>query len=395
LGVTGRWTSGYGGTMRRRTGRDTAHRVSDGAEDLARSQLLHGLRIAALLVAAVIALGLGGSNMMRHLDAYALPLAQVGSFVALGAVLVVDAVLLVRRRPWGSLRRPAIAVVLAASVLSAVTIPEGYTSTTVDWMFGAANFVGLVVLLDRPLRTIGAFLLAHELIALLNLLLLHDVTRAALLRLATGSVNVIGVPLCVAVGATAVRRIHAAAVMSRREIEQVRIEEAVATESHRRRQQRFAEMSGTSVPLLEGLADGSLTSDDPAVQRRCAIEAARMRRLFAESDTVANPLLHELGHCADVADRKGVVVELDSRGDWPTPPVSVRRDLTDAALTALATAASWARVTVVGDADLVSVSVVADCGDISIPAPATPQVRVEKFRNDETVWIEVRWQPSR
>ncbi|MHA6624034.1 hypothetical protein ACU61A_01370 [Pseudonocardia sichuanensis] len=381
--------------MRRRTGRAPVHPVGDGAEDLARSQLLRGLRIATLLVAVVIALGLGGSNMVRHLGVYDRPAAQVGSFALVAAVLAADAVLLARRRPWGRLRGPAIAVVLAASVVSSVSLPDGYTSTTVDWMFGAANFVGLVVLLDRPVWVVGAFLSAHELIALLNLLLLHEVTRDALLRLATGSVNVIGVPLCVAVGAAAVRRIHAAAVTSRQEIERVRTEEAVSAEAHRRRQHRFAEISTTSVPLLEGLADGSLTPDDPRTQRRCAIEAARMRRLFAETDTVDNPLLHELRHCADVADRKGVVVELDSRGHWPTPPVAVRRELTDAALTALATAVSWARVTVMGDANLVSVNVVADCGGVSPPGPAAHGVRIEAFTNDETVWIEARWQPIR
>ncbi|WP_232667111.1 hypothetical protein [Pseudonocardia sp. TRM90224] len=367
----------------------------DAAEELARSQLLRGLRIATLLVAAVIALALGGSHLVRSLDVHDHVLVQVTSFVMLGAVLAGEAALLVLRRPWGRLRRPAIAVVLAASVLSSVTLPDGQTSTTVDWMFGAANFVGLVVLLDRPLRIVGAFLATHELIAVLNLVLLHDVTRDALLRLATGSVNVIGVPLCVAVGASAVRGIHAAALASRQEIERVRTREAVAAEAHRRRQHRFAEIAATSVPLLEGLADGSLPPDRPDVQRRCAVEAARMRRLFAESDTVENPLLHELRHCADLADRKGVVVEFDARGHWPTPPLAVRRELTDAALTALATAASWARVTVVGDADLVSVSVVADCGDVEVHDPASADVRVETFATDDMMWIEARWQPAR
>jgi hypothetical protein len=369
--------------------------VDDSEEDLARSQVLHGLRIATLLISAVIALGLGGVNMVRHLADYELPLVQAGSYAVLGAVLAVEAVLLVRRRPWGHPRRLAIGAILAASTLSAVTLPDGQTSTTADWMFGASNFVGIAVLHDRSLRTVGAFLLAHESIALLNLFLFHDVSRAALLRLATGSVNVIGVPLCVAVGAAAVRRIHAAAVMSAREIERVQTEEAVATEAHRRRRQRFAELSGSAVPLLEGLADGSLEPEDPGVQRRCAIEAARMRRLFAEVDEVANPLLHELSYCADIADRKGVVVELDARGQWPTPPLEVRRDLTEAALTALATAASWARVTVVGDVDLVSVNVVADCSAVDIPRPVTADVSVNEFSNEEMVWIEVRWQPTR
>ncbi|MFD2348327.1 hypothetical protein ACFSTC_01370 [Nonomuraea ferruginea] len=63
-------------------------------------------------------------------------------------------------------------------------------------------------------------------------------------------------------------------------------------------------------------------------------------------------------------------------------------------LTVLATAASRARVTVVGSADLVSVSVVADSGEVDVPDPATPGVLVETLRNDETVWMEVRWQPT-
>ncbi|KAB8196772.1 hypothetical protein FH608_008745 [Nonomuraea phyllanthi] len=365
------------------------------AVEPARTQLRRGLRIATLLVAVAIVLGLGPANILRHLDDHDSSPAQLAALAALGAVLAGEAVLLVRGRTWGRLRLPAVAVVLAASALSYATLPEGRTSTTVDWIFGAANWVGLVVLLDRPLRSVGAFLAAHELVALLNLLLFDEPTRQALARFATGSVTVIGFPLCVAVGAAILRGLSAAAAASQREAERVRVAEAVAVESHRRRRQGFAELSATTVPLLEGLAGGSLRPEDPLVQRRCAIEAARMRRLFAEADTVANPLLHELRHCADVADRKGVEVELDARGQWPELPVAVRRDLTEPVLTVLATAASRARVTVVGDAELVSVSVVGDCGEVDVPSPATPGVRIETLNHEDTVWMEVTWQPAR
>lgn len=368
--------------------------MADELEEQTRAQLRRGLRIAILLVSAAILFGLSLPNLVRRLDVVEFPLAQLAAFAALAAVLAAEAVLLARRRPWGTTRRAAVVVVLAASALSYVTLPEGSTSTSLDWAFGAANWVGLVVLLDRPLRSSVLFLVAHELVALANLLLLAEVARAALARFATGSVTVLGFPLCVAVVAAVLCRIGTAAATATRELERVRTEEAVATESHRRRAQRFAELSGTTVPLLEGLADGALAPDDPEIQRRCAIEAARMRRLFAEVDTVANPLLHELRHCADVADRRGVVVELDARGQVPALPVAVRRDLTEAALTALATAASWARVTMVGAADLVSVSVVADCGALSVPSPTAPGVRVETFGNDATVWMEARWQPA-
>jgi hypothetical protein len=303
-------------------------------------------------------------------------------------------VLVLRRRPWGALRWPAVAVVFAAAALSYLTLPDGKTSTTVDWLFGAAGWVLVVVLLDRPFRTVMTVLVAHELLALANLLLFHEVSRSTLARFATGSVTVFGLPLCVAVVAAVLGRIGTEAAAATRELERVRTAEAVAVAAHRRRAQRFTELAGTTVPLLEGLADGSLTPDDPAVRRGCAIEAARMRRLFAESDTVENPLLHELRHCADIADRKGVEVELDARGHWPVPPVAVRRDLTDAALTALATAGSWARVTVVGSGGEVSVNVVADCGELTVAPPATPDVRVETFGSDGTVWMEAQWQPA-
>ncbi|MBB5800858.1 hypothetical protein F4560_000626 [Saccharothrix ecbatanensis] len=377
------------------------------------AQLQRGLRISMFVVAGAILFGLGLLNLARNLDEYDLPVVQLGAFAMLAAVLVGVAAQVVLRRPRVVSHRVAIAVVLAASVLSYLALPSGRTSSEVDWVFGAANWVGLAVLLDRPLRTAVAFLVTHELLALANLLLLHDVGLRSLSRFATGSVSVFCFPLCVAVVAAVLHRIGTAAAVATQELERVRTAEAVAVAAHRRRAQRFAELAGTTVPLLEGLADRSLAPSDPAVQRRSAIEAARMRRLLAESDTVENPLLHELRHCADIADRKGVEVELDARGRWPVPPVAVRRALTDAALTALATADSWARVTVVGDDDLVSVNVVADVaedigtgygvagdgaiedwGETGAPATVESDVRVETFRTGGTVWTEARWKPT-
>ncbi|WP_189211076.1 MULTISPECIES: hypothetical protein [Actinokineospora] len=367
--------------------------MSDGLAERTQAQLRHGLRVAMLVLTAVILCGLSLSSLVRNLHRFPVPQAQFAAFAVLAAVLAAEAVLVVRRRSWGAMRGPAVLIVLAAAALSYTTL-DGHTASSVDWAFGAANWVGAAVLLERPLRSMVVFLVAHESLALLDLLVLEDVTRAALARFATGSVTVVGFPLCIAVVAVVLRGIGAAAAAAADELARVRTEEAVAVESHRRRAQRFAELSDTAVPLLEGLADGSLTPDDAGVRRRCAIEAARMRRLFAEADTVANPLLHELRHCADVADRKGVEVELEARGSLPALPRAVRRDLTEAALTALATAESRARVAVVGSAELVSVSVVADCGEVEVPEPATPGVRVEAHGAGGTVWMEARWQPG-
>jgi hypothetical protein len=363
-----------------------------GDDERTQEQLRRGLRVAVLIVAVLTVDVLGLLNLVRHLDSHNAT-AQFVVFAALTGVLAVAAVPIVRRRPWHGPRWPAVAVVLGASALSYLALPHGMTSTSIDWVFGAANWVGVVVLLDRPFRTLVAFLAAHELLALGNLLLFHEVDTGVLLRFVTGSVTVFGLPLCVAVMAAVLTRIGTEAAAASRELERVRTAEAVAVAAHRRRAQRFAELADTTMPLLEGLADGSLAPSDPVVRRDCAIEAARMRRLFAETDTVDNPLLHELRHCAEIADRKGVEVELDARGHWPVPPVGVRRALTDAALTALATAESWARVTVVGGAEMVSVNVVADCAP-TVPVSAHPDVRVESLGNDGAVWMEAQWLPN-
>ncbi|MFI7677378.1 hypothetical protein [Actinophytocola sp. NPDC049390] len=365
----------------------------DEADEQTRAQLRRGLRIAVLLVTAATTFALGLPAVLRNLGRFDVPALQVVAFGALAAVLAAEAVLVARRRPWRRARWLAIAVVLAATVLSYTDLPHNRTSTGVDWVFGVANWIGLVVLLDRPFRTQMAFLVTHEVLALANLLLFHDVSRGSLARFATGSVTVFGLPLCIAVVAAVLRRIGTEAAAATRELERVRTAEAVAVTAHRRRAQRFAELSTTTVPLLEGLAAASLDPSTPEVRQRCSIEAARMRRLFAETDAVANPLLHELRHCADIADRKGVEVEFDARGTWPVPPVPVRRALTDAALTALATASSWARVTVVGSAEEVSVNVVADCDEPAEPVHTTPDVRVETFGGTGKIWTEATWQP--
>lgn len=368
--------------------------AEDPLEEQTRAQLQRGLRIAVLLVAVSTTFVLTLPALLREAHRFDVPALQFVAFGALLTVLAAEAVLVVRRRQWRGARWVALTVIIAATTLSYADLPHNRTSTGTDWVFGNANWAGLVVLLDRPLRTQMAFLVTHEVLALANLLLFHDVSRSSLARFATGSVSVFGMPLCFAVVAAVLRRISTEAAAATRELERVRTEEAVAVTAHRRRTQRFAELSTTTVPLLAGLADASLDPSAPEVRRRCAIEAARMRRLFAETDTVANPLLHELRHCADIADRKGVEVELEARGAWPVPPVPVRRALTDTALTALATASSWARVTVTGNSDEVSVNVVADCAEPAEPAHPRPDVLVTTFGTAGTIWTEATWRPT-
>ncbi|OLF09666.1 hypothetical protein BLA60_17880 [Actinophytocola xinjiangensis] len=355
-----------------------------------RIRMMFRLRVSLLAVATTVLFAVGLRHMLIYRDAYSSVPTQFVAWGALAAVLGAEAVLTIRRLTWRRLRGVAIGVVLAASATSYLTLTEG-VATYADWAYGTANWIGIAILFDRPLQAQLAFLAGHCALALTDLLLLAGADQASILRFMTGSVGVLGYPLCVAAVVVPLRAVASSAARSHREVERARTDEQVAAESALRRRQRITELADSTMPLLAGLADRTLDPSDQRVRQRCAIEAGRLRRLMAEHDTVADPLLHELRHCADIAERRGVRVELDARGHWPDLSVPVRRSLTDAPLAALATADSWARVTVVGDGGLVSVNVVADCGGIELSQPADPDARLETRSTKDMTWVEVWW----
>lgn len=354
-------------------------------------RFLLGLRLAAVVIAAVILVTLSLPNLIRSLPLYRPPWVQIASFSVYTIVVCLAAIVIIRKQPWGWIRWTALAATVAACVASDLALGAGHANTIADWSYGTVGWVGVIVLTGRPLIESIGFLTLIELITLATVLADHP-NHSVLLWAATSAISCIGFPLCGAIAVPALCFIASAAEDAGHQAEQIRTAEAVADGLHERRRQRFAGLYDTAVPLLQGLASGVLSPRDDQVQRRCAIEAARMRRLFAEMDTVPNPLLHELRHCADVADRKGILVEMEGRGQWPEPPLEIRRALTEAPLAALATATSWARVTVIGTAELLSVNVVADCGPIDLPHPAhTTGVRLQTIAHHDTLWVEVQW----
>ena len=114
-----------------------------------------------------------------------------------------------------------------------------------------------------------------------------------------------------------------------------------------------------------------------------------MRRLLAEGDDAADPLVHELRACVDAAERRGVTVYLGTCGARPDPPRSVRRAMTEPVLALLASAESEARVTVLGSPTTVTVSVVTDGRPPAIPAPEA--ITVTRLAQGGRHWVEVAW----
>src|SRR5260370_798443 len=109
----------------------------------------------------------------------------------------------------------------------------------------------------------------------------------------------------------------------------VAVAEAAAGSEDRRG--RLALLEADVLPLLRGIADGTLDPADSQVQERCARHAARLRRALADQARGGAGLLAELEPALRAAQARGLPVEVQVVGD-PGDPV---REVAGAALAAV------------------------------------------------------------
>ncbi|MGI8450171.1 MAG: hypothetical protein ACR2MP_23935, partial [Streptosporangiaceae bacterium] len=344
------------------------------------------LNIAVVLAAAGWHLAGAGPLLLAHLGDYRSDRFQVAAWCAIALIIAAGSVLLLR----GSRdRRTSWALAAAALVISAAAAaacPPAQMLET-NWAWGTAGWVGVLVLLRRPLSELGVFLTLEGLamFAVLARNGLHQPNVAAFITVLAGST---GIQVAISVAA---RTLHVPA----RQAADAATSEADATARQvaadriqGARQARWQELRVTAEPLLRGLAIGTADPADPTVQRACAAEAARLRRLFAEGDDAPDPLVHELHACADVAQRRGVAVDIETAAVIPAVPAEGRRAITDLAIAVLVNAISRVRVTVTGTVDGVIVSLVFDWpgGPELHSSPA--QVGVGSQQDEQSTWVE-------
>ncbi|MBM0279286.1 hypothetical protein JM949_30610 [Micromonospora sp. STR1s_6] len=163
------------------------------------------------------------------------------------------------------------------------------------------------------------------------------------------------------------------------------------------RRDRLTLVSSAAGRVLAELAAGQADPNDPEVQRRCVLAAARLRRLIAESDDVPDPLLHELRAAADLAERNGLPIDLVTIGTPPPLPVEIRRRLADPLTGTLADVQDWARLTVVSGPDEVVVSLVTpdrEGPEATGPPPGEHDdgpVRYLYERDGNIRWAQTQW----
>lgn len=384
-----------------------------------------GTATAAVIATATWHVANDLTRMMMGWPGYRWPWLAAAAWVVMAGLAVVGSIALLRPGPHRSAWLPMLGIPLLLACVIAVLVaaqhPAGADPGIGDGAFGASNWgwtafgwFAMVLLWRWPVSWLLSMLLLNSAVVLAAMLRTRAVDQLIFSRYMIVIYVTLALQLSVALGARALQRNAgraATAAAERAELETVRL---AADRVHADRYRRYREVGRAVRQFLAGLASGELDPTEPAVQRRSAIEAARLRRLIAEHDDAPNPLVHELRACADMAERRDVAVTLETAGPVPDLPVAVRRALIEAPMHLLATARTHARVTVVSttgpSGDIgdgpgdgagvrdVEVSVVAD-------GEGSPHIMDEVARHDEVevvwstegdaLWVRTRWRPGR
>jgi hypothetical protein len=101
-------------------------------------------------------------------------------------------------------------------------------------------------------------------------------------------------------------------------------ERAAVTAIQEDRRDRFALLELEALPLLRGIADGSLDPADEEVRRKCARHATSLRRALVDRARLGRELLAGLEPALRAARQRGLLVEVQLVGDpgLPSPDVT-------------------------------------------------------------------------
>jgi hypothetical protein len=345
--------------------------------------------IAVVFLVAGWHLGGAGGQLVQDRQSYSSVAFQAAMWLVMALAIAAGSVLVLRGTPRWQLAWAVAVIALAASTASAATSPAGQM-LAVNWAWGSAGWIGVLVLFRRRFAELACFLCAQAL-ATFGVQVLDGLHRTNLAGFLAVLVWSTGAQVAVAAlvkaldvaadqAATAVRNEHAAR-------ERAAMAEIIQTA----RRARWLALQVSAIPVVAELAAGAADPGDAEVRVRCAVQAARLRRLLAEGDEKPGSLVHELHASADVAERRGVAVDIETAGLLPEVPGPARRVITDAAIAILTGALSQARITLAAVAGGVAVSFVANTeAVIRLPDPGAG-VAIEQQQDGGMLWAEARW----
>ncbi|HEX3715895.1 MAG TPA: hypothetical protein VHV09_24095 [Trebonia sp.] len=345
--------------------------------------------IAVVVLVAGWHLAGGGGQLLENRAAYGSVAFQAAMWLVMAAAIAAGSVLVLRGSPSWRAGWAIALIALAASTAAAAASPAGQM-LAVNWAWGSAGWTGVLVLLRRRFSELVWFL-AAEAGATLGVQVWDGVNRTDLAGFLAVLAWSTGAQLAVAAGVRALDAAAGQAGAAAAKEHAARERAATAEIIRAARHARWLALQGGAAPLVAELAAGTADPGDPEVRNRCAVQAARLRRLLAEGDEVPGSLVHELHASADMAERRGIAVEIETAGTLPPVPGPARRVITDAAIAILTEARTQARITLAAVAAGIAVSFVADTGAVVRLPPAGAGVAIEQQQDGGILWAEARW----
>lgn len=352
-----------------------------------RSRLLTTIRAVLLTVALTMQFGVYGHLFLTGWTGHGV---EVVIYAVLAGTGITAAILAARGRTPAAVRWVGAGTLLACSVTTSVILPPDAVALAEHWSFSVIGWHALALLFDVALWWFVGFCVVHVVVSAWPAVAAGASTQD-LAAMAVVVVAVVGFQLGVAMSARLVRAIADASARTSEAEELLITQEQATAAAARHRERRYADLHLTTVPLLAGLAESELDPRDPAVRRRCAVEASRMRRLFSETETADDQLLHELGAAIDIADRHGATVQLLVRGTPIDVPKPVRRELLAPVAEALVTPGAEARLTVLYAPDRVHLSVLCTAANPPVTPSCGSGIDQVSSISGGRLWLETSW----
>jgi len=353
-----------------------------------------GARIVVVGIAWAWHVTIGLPAVLGVRTEFAEPAVVLGCWALVAVAGAVAGVLLLRGTPlppW-----PLAVLLLAADAAVFAAVGEQHLFGAANWVWGTLGWFFVLMLWGRRVVGLVVLLTTHTVIALVAVLT-HGPDAAALARFTMYVYGTFSLQLAVFVGGATIVGLARDRAATAAALHAMAAERAAAERGLRERRDRLALAGAAAGRVLGELAYGAADPDDPEVQRRCVLAAARLRRMIAESDDVPDPLLHELRAAADLAERNGLPIDLVTIGNPPPLPVEIRRQLADPLAAHLADARGWARLTVVSGPDEVVVSLVTpdrEGPEATGPPPGEYDhgpVQHLYERDGDIRWAQTRW----
>jgi hypothetical protein len=258
---------------------------------------------------------------------YRLPAVAIAVWLAvLGAV----AWLVPRIRGDGlSARETAAAIAIAAAAVAAIGLAHRSHAIPGSVDLGMLGTIGLLMLVvvSRPARVwVPAALLVYAVHSVL-LISAEGLNRLSLSELEAA--GYIAAAILIAFAALRPTLAAHASVAARRSslASRAAAERAAATAIGQERRNRLAVLEKQALPLLRGIADGTLDAADADVRDSCARHAAALRHSLSGRPPGTNELAAALEPALRAARERGLLVDVQLIGDAGTPSPQLARAL--------------------------------------------------------------------